>query len=235
MPRILPETWHNAFAKFLTAIIPGTCHLCGDDSAAALCLPCAADLPTLATGCPLCAEPTTHGERCGRCLTHPPHFDAVHALYAYDFPLDRLIHAYKYGGDLALGNYFGQQLANKLHSFEFDRIIPVPLHPDRLRYRGFNQALELARPISRQLNVPLDFLICQRSRATLAQAELHPKERVTNIRNAFNIQGDLTGQRLLLVDDVLTTGATLNECARLLKLHGASQVTATVIARTVRN
>ena len=235
MPRILPESWKNAFAEFLGNALPGTCLLCSDDCASVLCPACAADLPGLTASCPQCAEPTTHGERCGRCLAHPPHFDSTLATYAYAFPLDRLIHAYKYGHELALANYFGQQLANKLHSCQFDRILPVPLHLERLRQRGFNQALELARPISRRLRSPLDHHILQRQRATVAQADLPHKERAANIRGAFAVLGDLSGEQLLLVDDVLTTGATLNECARVLKLHGATSVAVTVVARTIRN
>lgn len=235
MPRILLETWQNALAEFLGQALPGTCLLCGEDCATLLCHPCATDLPALAAGCPQCAEPTTHGERCGRCLTQPPHFDATLAAYAYAFPLDRLIHSYKYGSELALAELFGQQLGNKLHSLPFDRILPVPLHPDRLRQRGFNQALELARPISRRLQVRLDHRLLSRQRATLAQADLPHKERAANIRGAFAVHGDLSGERLLLVDDVLTTGATVSECSRVLKLHGAASVTVAVVARTVRN
>ena len=115
-----------------------------------------------------------------------------------------------------------------------DLIIPLPLHGERLRERGFNQALELARPIARHLRCPIATTVCQRIRHTAAQADLPWKERAKNMRGAFHCSDDLSGQRILLVDDVMTTGATLDECARTLKLHGATSVTLAVVARTLR-
>lgn len=236
MLRILPETWRKSLAKFLGDLLPSSCLLCGQSTASVLCPACADELPALSTPtCPQCADLTTHGERCGRCLTKPPHFDRTIALYNYAFPLDRLIHAYKYRNELALGQYFGQQLATRLQDSVFDRILPVPLHPQRLRQRGFNQALELARPLATHLNTPLDYRLLQRQRVTVPQAELHPRQRSANILGAFSVQGEVDGQHLLLIDDVLTTGATLSECARILKLHGAASVTVAVVARTTRN
>ncbi len=234
MSRILPESWRNALSKIVTIGLPGSCLLCGGDCPSVLCRECEGELPGLGPGCPLCAEPTTHGERCGRCLQHPPAFDRVHALFAYAFPVDRLIQACKYGGELAVAAHFGRLLGERLAGCHFDRIVPVPLHADRLRQRGYNQALELARPVARCLNSTLDPRILQRPRATAIQADLPLKERAGNMRGAFWVGGDLSGQRLLLVDDVLTTGATAGECARALKLHGATAVEVAVVARTPR-
>lgn len=219
----------------LDACLPASCLLCGGDSPAALCAACAADLPPLAKGCPQCAEPTTHGERCGRCLTRPPHFDATFAAYRYAFPLDSLMQAYKYSGELALGDWFGQKLAEGARGLSFDRIVPMPLHPHRLRERGFNQAVELARQIGRMLDKPVDLDACRRRRPTTPQAELPLKRRGANVRGAFECGVDLDGSAILLVDDVMTTGATLDECARILKLHGAGSVSVAVVARALRN
>jgi len=233
MGRILPERWRNAVAELCTAIAPSSCLLCAADSSETLCPGCAAELPLLPQGCPQCAEPTTHGERCGRCLHEPPHFDAAFAIWRYEFPLDRLIHAYKYGGELALSGWFGKRLAEKLHAWNYDLIVPMPLHRDRLRERGFNQAAELARVIGLEKNCPLSLDQLRRTRATAAQADLPLAQRAANVRGAFECAGDWQGKRLLLVDDVMTSGATLSECARILKLHGASAVGVAVVARAV--
>ena len=207
---------------------------CAASGDALLCPACLRDLPRLpAACCPRCALPTSRGEICGRCLGKTPHYDAARAAFRYEFPLDKLIQSFKYGHRLALCDFLGRQLAQLAHGLEADLIVPMPLHPERLRERGFNQALELARPLAKTLRLPLDSRHCQRVRHTPAQAALPWKERVKNIRNAFHCTADFSGQRILLVDDVMTTGATLDECARTLKLHGAAHVTLLVVARTL--
>lgn len=211
------------------------CMLCGGPGGnELLCAACAESLPKLPRpGCPRCALPTPTGETCGRCLTKPPHFDAALAPFRYDFPLDKLVQSYKYGHRLPLGTYFGKQLAAACHELVADLIVPLPLHQDRLRERGFNQALELARPVSKALKVPIDTSNCSRIRNTPAQANLAWRERDKNIRGAFHCSADLSGKRILLVDDVMTSGASLNECARTLKLHGAGSVSVAVVARAL--
>ncbi|MBL8398629.1 MAG: ComF family protein [Candidatus Accumulibacter sp.] len=211
------------------------CLLCGGQSSdRPLCAACEDDLPRLPSShCPRCALPTPAGELCGRCLIKTPYYDATRAVYVYDFPVDRLIQSFKYGHRLILGRYFGQQLAELAAGLTFDRVIPLPLHPLRLRQRGFNQALELARPISRASGAPLDTRSCRRRRSTAPQAELAWRERARNVRGAFVCSADLQGQRVLLVDDVMTTGTTVNELARIVKLHGASEVAVLVVARAL--
>lgn len=233
---ILTRALHRLGHKVLAACLPNCCLLCGTDSESLLCPACIADLPSLPAGrCPLCAEPTSRGERCGHCLTRAPHFDGTIALYRYDFPVDRLIHAFKYGGQLALAGWLGHRLGDALTGHACDRIIPMPLHPARLKQRGFNQSGEIARAVSRRLRLPLDLSSCRRSRSTSPQAELPLKERGANVRGAFECVADLSGQSILLIDDVMTSGATLNECARVLKLHGAARVDAAVVARAVQH
>ena len=211
------------------------CLLCAaPNSHDILCPACAADLPRLQQpNCPHCALPTPNGETCGHCLSQPPHFDATLAAYRYDFPLDKLVQSFKYGHRLSLGAYFGRQLITLVESLPAQLIIPLPLHPERLRERGFNQALELARPISRSLGWTIETSACRRIRHTPAQANLAWRARVKNIRGAFGCTQDFSGRHLLLVDDVMTTGASLNECARILKLHGAASVTVLVVARAL--
>lgn len=211
------------------------CLLCGAESGTGLlCEACEHDLPELpAQRCPACALPTPQGEVCGRCLAKPPHYDATFAAFCYGFPIDKLVQSFKYGHRLALASYFGRQLALLSANAAADLIIPLPLHPSRLRERGFNQALELARPVARAWQKPIDFRSCSRVRHTVAQADLPWREREKNVRGAFHCSSDFTGKRLLLIDDVMTTGASLDELARTVKLHGAAQVSLLVLARAL--
>jgi ComF family protein len=221
--------------RFLHFALAQDCLLCAaaslDDI---LCPACAADLPRQCIPCcPCCALPSATGEICGRCLHSPPHFDATLAAYRYDFPVDKLIQSFKYAHRLALGDYFGRQLAQLAAPLAADLIVPLPLHDARLRQRGFNQALELARPLARARRLPIDATSCRRVRDTPAQAGLAWRERTRNLRHAFACSTDLSGARIILIDDVMTTGASLDECARTLKLHGAATVTALVLARAL--
>ena len=195
---------------------------------------CAAYLPRLQQPlCPRCALPTANGEICGHCLARPPNYDSTLAAYRYDFPLDKLVQAFKYGHRLALAAFFGEQVAALSERPSADLIVPLPLHPERLRERGFNQALELARPVSAAWRMPIAAGSCHRVRNTPAQADLPWRERIKNIHGAFHCSDDFTGKRVILVDDVMTSGASLAECARTLKLHGATEVTALVVARAL--
>lgn len=211
------------------------CLLCGASSGnSILCPACAGDLPRLpASRCPQCALPSPQGERCGRCLRKSPYYDATIAAFRYDFPVDRLIQSFKYAHRLALGAYFGRQLAESLGECAVDLLVPLPLHSHRLRERGFNQALEIARPVSKIKGWPIAAELCSRMRDTTAQAGLPWKKREKNVRGAFHCNADLSGKRIALVDDVMTTGASLGECARTLKLHGAVQVVVLVAARAL--
>ena len=202
-----------------------------------VCAACAADLPRLQEpGCLRCARPLpgAGGEICGSCLSEPPHYDRTLAAFRYDFPIDKLVQTFKYGHRLALAAFFGEQLAALAGRPLADLIVPLPLHPERLRERGFNQALELARPVGAAWQIPIAASNCHRVRNTPAQADLPWRERIKNIRGAFHCSDDFTGKRIILVDDVMTSGASLAECARTLKLHGAIEVTALVVARALR-
>ncbi|MDR2637458.1 MAG: ComF family protein [Zoogloeaceae bacterium] len=226
----------SACRALFDVMLPPRCLLCGrpcgkDDEA--LCPDCIADLPPPATPhCPLCLIATTYGERCGACQRQPPHFDAARALYRYDFPLDRLIHLLKYRAGFALAKTWGRQLAALTADLPVDLILPLPLHPERLGERGYNQALEIARSLARARGLPCDRESLVKTRATPPQTSLDMKARKKNLRGAFECRRDFSGQTLLLVDDVLTTGATADEAARTLKLHGAARVYLAVVART---
>jgi ComF family protein len=227
----------NQLAKgWLDAIFPGSCLLCASDSRnELLCPACATDLPSLpAAQCPQCAEQTTHGERCGACLQSPPHFDRAVAAYRYDFPVDRIVQALKYGHQLAVAGWLAQALATRLPAGNA-LIVALPLHRERLRERGFNQSWEIAQALGKRLQQPVDGSSLLRTRATPPQAELPWPERQRNVRGAFECTADLSGREILLIDDVMTTGATVNEAARVLKLHGASRVTVAVAARALKH
>jgi ComF family protein len=220
----------------IAALLPQDCFLCaapGGDSL--LCQSCAASLPRLTTErCPVCALPTPGANICGACLKQAPHFDATQAVFCYEFPVDSLIQSLKYAHRLAGADFLGQALAQISTPHRPDLILPVPLAAARLAQRGFNQALEIARPLARALGAPLEIRHIHRRRDTTPQTSLPWKERAKYIRHAFECEIDLTGLTVLLVDDVMTTGATLDELARTLKAHGAARVENRVLARTLK-
>ncbi|HSI43696.1 MAG TPA: ComF family protein [Methylotenera sp.] len=185
--------------------------------------------------CPQCSL-ISDGRTCGSCLAAPPSFDATTALFTYNFPLDRLLQQYKYRDSLQLANTFATMLHEKLlltKSEKIDFIIPMPMHAKRLQERGFNQALEIAKIVAKLTNVKIDYTACQRIKLTPPQASLPLKDRSKNIRGVFECQKDLTGLNIAVIDDVMTTGASLDELAKTLKKAGAAHVECWVIARTL--
>jgi len=216
-------------------LLPQDCFLCAAAAGGTLCPACLDSLPRLAgVRCPVCALPTPDSQVCGACLKHPPHFDATSAVFRYEFPVDRLVQALKYAHRLAVTDFLGRMLALDAPPRRPDLIVPVPLSPARLAQRGFNQALEIARPLARALDAPIETRGIHRSRDTLPQAGLPWKERAKNVRHAFECGLDLSGKTVLLVDDVMTTGTTLDELARILKAHGAARVENRVLARALK-
>ena len=230
---ILPQPLAHTLHRVAADLLPGSCLLCGADSRAGLLCPaCAADLPPLpAACCPQCGEATTHGERCGACLKEPPAFDNTLALFRYEFPVDRLIQALKYGHQLALAAWFGECLAGIVAAAGHDLLLPLPLHPDRLRERGFNQSAEIARRVARVLGTRTCEGAVQRSRDTRPQVGLRPEERRQNIDGAFVASSGFRGLRVAVVDDVLTTGATVGAVAAALRQAGAISVDVWCVAR----
>ena len=230
---------NTALRAAVAALLPRDCLLCSAASNnAVLCPECNDHLPRLTTQrCPQCALPTPGAEVCGACMKHAPYFDATAAIWQYDFPIDRMIQSLKYSRRLASADFFGAELALLAVPLVTspDFILPVPLSAQRLQQRGFNQSIEIARPLARQLGVPLELKNIHRQRDTTPQTSLPWKERAKNIRHAFECRIDLTGKTVLVVDDVMTTGATLNELARTLKAHGAVRVENHVLARALKH
>jgi ComF family protein len=174
--------------------------------------------------------------RCGRCLARPPPLDATVAVLAYRFPVDRLLPRFKFHGDLAAGWLLAQLMAAALPgalggSSRPAAVVPVPLHPSRLRQRGYDQALELARPVAAALGLPLCAGALHRVRATQAQTTLDAAGRRGNVRRAFACRPGALPGHVVLLDDVMTTGATLGECTRALRRAGVARVDAWVLAR----
>lgn len=226
----------NGCINFNRLILPHECLLCGAPSGSeALCPACHADLPWHRTAqCPRCALPTTAGELCGHCLQQAPAFDRALAAFTYDFPLDALIQALKYGHQLAAIAPLAAALSQQAQAAPRpDVLIAMPLHPQRLRERGFNQALELAKTVAKNLGIPLLSHGAERIRATTPQVGLPWKTRVGNLRGAFACSLDLQGKHVALLDDVMTTGASLDELALTLRRQGAREISAWVVARTV--
>lgn len=225
----------EAAGRFAQWLFGGTCLLCrGAAAQGPLCAPCDADLPRLEQAlCPRCALPSPAGAICGRCLAQPPHFDATIAALAYRFPADVLVHALKFRGELALAAVLARLLAARIGPDPaVSCLVPVPIASARLRERGFNQALEIARHVARATGTRLAPELCDRARETPAQTDLPWAERGSNVRGAFRASRALDGASIAVLDDVMTTGATLDEIAATLKRAGAARVVNWVIART---
>jgi ComF family protein len=166
----------------------------------------------------------------------PPAFTHTIAVFSYQFPLDKLIQALKYRQQLALAEFFAGKLLQKIdHTNLPDYLIAMPLHPAKLRRSGFNQAQIIAAILARKLKLPLLPQACQRLRDTPSQTTLPWRERSKNIQGAFHCEMDLSGMRVALIDDVLTTGASLNALADAVQKCGASKISAWVVARTVKD
>ena len=236
MPNLL-QPLLTAGARVGQALLAQDCLLCQAASGTELLCPaCARELPASASACPRCAALGNSGAECGACLADTPHYDASLAAFVYAYPLDVLVQALKYGGQLALGAWFAQALRRRIGATsDIDLVVPLPLHPARLAERGFNQAAEVAKVLSRLYAIPMDARLARRVRDTAPQTTLPWKERSSNMRGAFACTRELAGLRIAVVDDVMTTGATLDEFARTLKKRGAARVVNWVVARTARS
>ena len=193
------------------------CLLCGAIAGdRAICVRCEEGLP-----------------ECGECFVHEPHFDAVIAAFDYAFPVDRLIHRFKYAADLAAGHWLSMRLAARVRMLERPQLLVAPpLGAARLRIRGFNQALEIARVIGGELGIRVALRGIEKARETAPQHGLGRRERRANLRAAFRCALALDGEHVAIVDDVITTGATAAALACELKAAGAGRVSVWALART---
>jgi ComF family protein len=228
-------------AALLDLVLPRHCVLCGAACGVGnVCPPCRADLPRAEEVCAICALPLRHAPDlvCGACLQRPPPWNEAVAGLAYRFPVDRLVCRLKFSRDVSCLEILALELTDAVRRAGGERpdiIAPVPLHRTRLFHRSFNQADLLARHLGKALGIPVHSRMLTRTRRTLAQSGLDAAQRRRNIRGAFACQRrnaiDLAGGRVALVDDVMTTGATLAECCRTLKGAGAAGIAVWVAAR----
>jgi ComF family protein len=235
--------------QILDFLLPAACAYCRSPLDAAgpprFCITCWSDFaPVRGPVCPTCGRPfgspealsSSPSHECRFCRDEPPRFDQALAAGLFEGPLREAIHVYKYRPVRSLGKPLSDWMAAQVNmTVPLDVVMPVPLHRTRLRSRGFNQALLLAYGISERFGVPLCYDNLARIRPTRPQVELTVRERAENVRGAFGLQrpGEVAERKVLLIDDVFTTGATMNECARVLKDAGAASVTVLTLARTL--
>jgi ComF family protein len=231
----LNNIWSKINQLFKSALFPQACLLCKapSNNDLGLCQACLNDLPWHSpSSCPQCGLNSYEGQRCGACITASPDFDTTKALFNYEFPINLMLQQYKYKHSLPIAQIFASLMLRFKSGSKFDLIIPMPLHPQRLKERGFNQSLEIARLLSKPLEIPVRH-VCERIKFSAPQASLPMKDRVKNMKGAFICNEDLSGRNVILVDDVMTTGASLNALAKAVKAKGAAHVECWLIARTL--
>jgi ComF family protein len=189
---------------------------------------------------PLSPVPSTTAHVCGRCLSDPPHFDDATAAFVYAFPLNKLVQSFKFSANLALADFLAARLADRVRAQFGDvglargaLVMALPLAPQRLASRGFNQSAVLADALARSLTLSVAHHQVLRIRDTPPQAGLSREDRIKNVRGAFSCKGGVVDRHVILVDDVMTTGATLSEAARAIRKAGAARVSAWVVARAI--
>lgn len=232
---------NSIFKKAFNHILKPACVLCGQqgDHQISICQPCHDDLPIIKSGCHYCGHPILVQGICGQCQHQPPAFDTSIIPYHYQKPVDLFIQQFKYNAKLYYGELLSQLLIAHLKKNAVNlpqALIPMPLHPRRQRERGFNQALEITKSISRHLDIPIIKNAVIRSKNTLSQTTLSAKERKKNMRQVFELT-DKTIQyhHVAIIDDVVTTGVTVNELAKTLKRANIDQIDIWACARATIN
>ena len=229
--------------------LPPQCHCCEkflEEEQQGICSACLSKIHWIEPPfCSVCGIPFASREienhPCGACMTKKKHFTMARALGSYEGSLQEAIHRWKYEGKITLTPFLGKWMTEGLHRYwnpdTFDLLIPVPLHKKRLRERGFNQALLLVKELNRRTGIPYRKRVLQKRRLTIPQVNLSGVEREKEVRGSFHIIGgeELEGKSILLVDDVYTTGATVNECAKVLLTEGAKRVDILTLAHALKS
>lgn len=239
--RVLKGIWRRDWRRRLAAagealldvLFPPRCPGCGRVGAT-FCAACQARIERPpAPACLRCGRPAAAASLCEACQATSSHLDRIASAALFAHPLRDAIHELKYNSARSLARPLGARMAAawQQSGFTADLIVPVPLHPARLAERGYNQSALLARVLSQQVGVPVDEKAIVRRKATLQQARLSATERRENVKDAFASRGDLPGRRIVLIDDVCTTGSTLEACAEALRSAGAASVWAFTLAR----
>lgn len=225
------------FSSFLDLILPLRCPFCDSICKEPICPRCADAVRFISTPfCAVCGIPfksdAVKNHTCGECLKKRRYFSWARGILVYNDASAKAIHGFKYNKDTSYSRSLGSMISSYPDLQGFDVIIPVPLHIKRLRERGFNQSLLLARAVGRKNNIPVNPFGLKRIRWTEPQVNLSGKERKINVKGAFEFHGDVKGKTVLLIDDVYTTGATVAECSKVLKKGGAKGVCVLTLART---
>lgn len=246
MQRLFKSVRWSALPSLIQRLYPSRCLMCGRPGrdGADLCGHCHQQLPFNQTACTQCALPLPPGignaAVCGRCQKKPPHYDQAFSVFSYQQPVIWLIQQMKFNGKLVHARLLGELLAEcecvaSMSVNESVCILPVPLFKKRLSQRGFNQSIELARALSKKTGWPMELNKVVRVRETSAQTGLDAKARRKNIRGAFAVVEALAHKHVVLIDDVVTTGSTVNELARVLKKAGVEKITVLSLARAPLN
>ena len=234
--------------KLLSNLFPSRCILCHKTVAdpafqqhIELCADCYRSQPFNLSCCARCALPlapdVTNNTLCGRCIRQLPAFDYACSLFRYEDDIIRLVHQLKFSEKISYARSIGEMFLSEgkvIDMFKAEQpecLLPVPLHSSRLRQRGFNQAIEISRVLAKKLGLPIESNAVVRQRSTRAQSGLTAKLRGKNIKGAFSIAGKINYRRVLIIDDVVTTGSTANELARVLKKNKVERVGVLSIAR----
>ena len=225
--------------KLLSSLFPCRCIFCQQTvrQSFEVCPSCYQALPHNEVCCVRCslplAEDISNAVLCGRCIQKAPAFDYAHSLFRYEDDIIGLVHKLKFGEKIGLARTIGEMLLMQLLTTNEkpDCVLPVSLHKSRLRQRGFNQSIEISRVLAKKLAIPIEHTAVVRNRSTAAQTGLTAKQRQKNIKGAFSVVGELNYKHVLIVDDVMTTGATVNELARVLKNNKVERVGVLSIAR----
>jgi ComF family protein len=231
----LMQPFHK-FILFSHWLLPQSCFLCGDISRQPICLACLNDLPYQGPACIRCAKALKEVGICQQCRDKSPPYHQTQVVFDYVYPIDKLISSAKFHHNLAILNLLGHLMAQHLIIEQYpDVLIPVPLHIKRLRKRGYNQSLELAKCIAKQTGILLDSKACKRIKHTRPQTTLSKQQRQTNVEGVFKVvRLQEHWQHIVLVDDVMTTGATVRELALAFKKAGISRVDVWCCARRQR-
>jgi ComF family protein len=195
--------------------------------------------------CPTCGtifpDSPAKSHLCGNCLENEPYFSCARAVFSYETIILDVIHQFKYGNNISVGAMLASFMADfsfpDVDFTDYSLIIPVPLHIKRLRQRGFNQSIILAHALAKKWQISVNFSLLRRKKFTLTQTGLHKAERKQNIKGAFEVSDkkNISGKNVILVDDVYTTGATINECAKTLIKAGAQKITVLTLARVLQS
>ena len=212
------------------SVIPPRCLLCQDVvmKGQVFCCGCEAELPYNDASCARCAAAIPAGELCGDCLRSPPPFDIAFSPLRYHHPVDHLVQLLKYADNPAMGRMMGRYLGGELYAIRStpwpDAIVPVALHRDRLRERGYNQALEISRSVSRMIGIPVDKSLVLRCKPTSPQVGRTKKDRQQNMLNAFKLKRPPRFDHYAIIDDVITSGATMRAIAGVLRAGGVEKI-----------